>query len=126
MTLSQKQQIFSKMLGEFLRWIYLQEGYGVTFGEVQRPEEMQEIYFKSGKSKTKDSKHLLKLAADLNLFIKDVYVTDNNKYRCLGQKWEELGKSYVVEARWGGRFGLKPEEYSTKIGWDANHFEISN
>jgi len=39
------------------------------------------------------------------------------KYRPLGEYWETIG------GRWGGRFGVEPQDYATKTGWDANHFE---
>ncbi len=48
-----------------------------------------------------------------------VYMTDGEAYRFLGEKWESLG------GRWGGRFGLSPDEYASKTGWDSNHFELS-
>lgn len=78
---------------------------------------MQEIYLKQGKSKVKHSKHQDRLAIDLNLFIKGRYITDPERYRPLGEFWECLG------GRWGGRFGLQKNDYDTKIGFDANHFE---
>ena len=72
-------------------------------------------------SKTMDSKHLQGLAIDV-CFLDDLL--DDGKlnyeverYRAIGEFWESIG------GRWGGRFGVKPEQYGSKIGWDAGHFE---
>ena len=116
MTLSQEQRAFAKMLAEFIIWVY-GKGYEVTIGEVLRTKEQQDIYIRQGKSKTSNSQHINKLAADLNLFVNGTYVSNSNAYRALGEEWEKRG------GRWGGRFGVKPIDYSAKIGWDANHFE---
>ncbi len=116
MSLSKKQRIFTLMVADLISWAY-SKGYELTFGEAYRTREQQEIYVKSGRSKTMRSKHLKRLAVDFNLFIDGRYVRDPERYRPLGEEWERLG------GRWGGRFGLKPEEYDKKVGWDANHFE---
>ena len=42
----------------------------LTAGEMFRTKEQQEIYFKTGKSKTMNSNHLKRLAVDFNFFIK--------------------------------------------------------
>ena len=119
MTLSEQQRQFSLMLGNFLVWIYQQQGLAVVMGEVKRPVEMQKLYVEQGKSKTMQSKHVDSLAVDLSLFVDGVYQTEGDVYRSLGLKWESMG------GRWGGRFGVDPKDYAVKIGWDANHFELS-
>lgn len=124
MKLSEKQIIFSKMVGELLLWIYRQTGYGISLGEVLRTPEQQKLYLEQGKSKTANSMHLYKLAIDLNLFINGVYVLDENKYRKLGEYWEQLGKANNITARWGGRFGVNPADYHKTLGWDPGHFEV--
>lgn len=85
-------------------------GFELTGGELERKKEMQDIYFKDGRSKTLDSLHLKKLAIDLNLFIAGVYQTSSEAYRVLGLFWESLSPYN----RWGGNF--------TTIK-DGNHFE---
>lgn len=117
MKLSQKQIIFAHNVTLFLMWIYHQ-GWEVTFGEVARPKITQLIYIWAKRSKTIISKHLNRLAIDLNLFIDGVYVEDPELYRPLGEYWESLG------GRWGGRFGVKPKNYDKEVGWDARHFEF--
>lgn len=115
--LSERQMEFSGKLTVFLMWIFTHRNWGVTFGEVWRPDEMQEIYWKQGKTKLRYSKHQKRLAVDLNLFIDGWYVTSPEAYRPLGEFWESLG------GRWGGRFGVERKDYDMKIGWDSNHFE---
>ena len=48
-------------------------GYTVTAGEMYRTMEQQEIYVKTGRSKTMKSNHLRRLAFDMNFF--EVIVT---------------------------------------------------
>ena len=117
MKLSQKQQIFSLRLAEFIVWCF-ENGYNVTRGEAYRTKDQQAIYVVAGKSETMESKHCIRLAQDLNLFIDGVYITDKELYRPLGEKWESLGGT------WGGRFGVKLDNYDSQIGWDSNHFEF--
>ncbi len=117
MKLSEKQQVFARKVGFLLGWIYLHDNWGVTLGEVWRPQEMQKIYYREGKTKTLSSKHTQRLAIDLNLFISGKYIIEPEKYRPLGEFWELLG------GIWGGRFGVKPNDYDIKMGFDANHFE---
>lgn len=80
----------------------------VTGGELLRTPEQQELYLKSGKSKTANSMHLQKLAIDLNLFIGGQYKTDKESYRPLADYWKSLNPNNVAGYDWG---------------WDANHFE---
>jgi len=118
--LSEKQFIFVGMVAEFLTAICACReitGITVTLGEVHRTEYQQRHYVKIGKSKTYMSKHRQRLAIDLNMFIHGKYIRDGNKYRVLGELWEEIG------GVWGGRFGVRREDYSVKVGWDSNHFE---
>lgn len=120
MSLSPYQIKFAKMIHVFETWLY-NNGYEFTYGEAYRTQEQQDIYFTSGKSKMKHSKHQDRLARDYILYIDGVCQIDNPEaYRKPGEYWESLG------GRWGGRFGLTPDEYGTKIGWDANHFEYGN
>ena len=107
MKLSEKQQHFTRMVGILIGYAHSMN-IGLTFGEAWRTKEQQEIYLKSGKSKTVDSKHLERLAVDFNVFIKGEYRTDRASYEALGNHWKSLDSSN----KWGGDWG-----------WDANHFE---
>jgi len=131
MTLGDKQQRFAHLLATFILSLYEIEGneVRVTFGQVFRTPEQQEIYIKQGKSKTKNSQHLVRLAADLNIFIDGKYITgsteDEKAYlMILGVKWEELCLYAGLTPEWGGRFGVQSKEYATTVGWDSNHFGI--
>lgn len=119
MSLREKQTAFVWKLSEFLLWCR-DNGYEVTLGEAYRTEEQQQHYVQTGRSKTMNSKHRERLAVDLNLFVNGEYITDKEAYRPLGEEWEARG------GRWGGRFGVQPEDYAVKVGWDSNHFEMGD
>lgn len=96
-------------------------GYAVKIQELNRTVETQAAYVEKGVSKTMDSRHLDRLAADLVLFKEGMLVLDPEAFRPLGEFWESLG------GRWGGRFGLEDKSKAVqdqKIGWDAPHFEF--
>lgn len=116
MSLSDKQSEFALMVAVLIQAAH-QMGLSLTFGHAWRDSETQKRLVAQGLSKTENSKHLDRLAVDFNLFKDGKYITDKNEYRPLGELWEKIG------GRWGGRFGLKPEEYDTTIGWDSSHFE---
>jgi len=85
MTLGQAQEKFSQDLVKLLAHAF-SLGYEVRIGEVQRGMAQQKYYVKTGRSRTLDSLHLKKLAADL-FFTKDgklVYPVELGKY------WQEL------------------------------------
>lgn len=125
MTLGEKRQLFTKLLAMFI--LNLQEdGYQCSLNEVLRTKEQQEIYVKTGKSKTMNSSHLSGLAADLNLFrngelINGTQSAHDIHLRFFGVTWETMCQSNGIEPDWGGRFGVAPEDYDKKLGWDTNH-----
>ena len=84
-------------------------GMVLTGGELFRTKEQQEIYVKTGKSMTYNSKHLQRLAIDLNCF-KDGKLLTTEEIKPLGDFWESLDP----KNRWGGNF--------TKLK-DGVHFE---
>lgn len=132
--LSDKQCVFSKMLGEFLVWLYSQ-GYGCQMGDTWRSTDKlfvptggkgfdddvaytyQELLFYNNKTKLVYGKHNDRLAADL-IIRKDDKILAKEELRPIGEKWESMG------GRWGGRFGVTKEEYDVKVGWDSGHFEL--
>jgi hypothetical protein len=87
-------------------------GLALTFGEVWRPPEMQEVYLRQGKSWTPNSRHLVRRAVDFNLFVGGKLTTDEEAYAPLGEFWESLRPSKNV---WGAG-ASRPRR-------DANHFE---
>lgn len=108
MTLSEKQRLFTRLVGELIAWSYA-HGYELTFGEALRTPEQAAANAASGKGIAR-SNHLIRLAVDLNLFINGEYRTRSEDYKPLGDFWLSLHP----DARWGGNFN-KP---------DGNHFSL--
>ena len=86
------------------------QGFTVTPGELYRTPEQQEIYLKTGRSKTMASNHLKRCAIDLNFFKDGKLVWDKAQIAPLGAYWENLNP----KNRWGGNF---------KSLVDVPHFE---
>lgn len=107
MSLNEAQWKFSKDVALLVLYLY-QQGYTVSYGEAKRPQEMQEIYLKSGKTKTRSSRHLISLAIDLNLFKDGKYLPDTKDYKLAAEFWVSLDPNNVAGYYWG---------------WDGNHFE---
>jgi len=99
MTLSDHQWQFIQHVSELIRFAAYQ-GIKLTGGELYRPAEMQEIYYKKGLTKTKNSNHLRKLAIDFNFFIDGKLTYSHEKLKTLGAFWESLSPLN----RWGGNF----------------------
>ncbi len=76
------------------------EGWVITGGELWRSPEQQEIYFKTGRSKTMNSNHLRRCAIDLNFFWNGKLIWDKELIRTVGEYWESLSP----KNRWGGNF----------------------
>ena len=85
MTLGEHQEAFAKDFFKLLQKIF-ELGYKVRIGEVQRTQEQQEIYIRTGKSKTMNSMHLKKCAVDLFITLdgKIVYPKE------IGEYWQSL------------------------------------
>lgn len=103
-SLSDKQWLFLKDVAKLIIKAE-QLGYKVTGGELYRTPEQQQIYVKSGRSKTMKSKHLSRLAIDLNFFIKDEngrwkLTWSVDKIKPIGNYWESLNNNNV----WGGNW----------------------
>lgn len=77
-------------------------GFVVTAGELYRTPEQQEIYMKTGRSRTMESLHLKRLAIDLNFFWQGVLVANKATLAPLGAYWESL---HPLNS-WGGN-GVK-------------------
>lgn len=79
-----------------------QQGFTVTAGEMYRTPEQQQIYVKTGRSRTMNSLHLQRQAVDLNFFRDDKLVMDRISLSALGLFWESL---HPLNS-WGGN-GVK-------------------
>ena len=95
MNLGQHQEIFSMHVLLLLNKAF-DLRYNVRIGECQRPIEMQQIYVKSGRSKTMDSEHLNKCAIDLHFTKNGVLCYPKE----LGDFWESLDPLN----QWGGNW----------------------
>lgn len=77
-------------------------GFLVTAGELYRTPEQQEIYVKTGRSRTMNSLHIQRRAVDLNFFKDGKLVYDKHVLAPLGAYWESLNPLNS----WGGN-GVK-------------------
>lgn len=77
-------------------------GFQVTAGELYRTPEQQEIYVKTGRSRTMNSLHLQRRAVDLNFFLNGKLTYDRQVLAPLGAYWESL---HPLNS-WGGN-GVK-------------------
>ena len=91
-----------EFLKDVAKLIYFadQQGIVLTGGELFRTKEQQSIYVNTGKSKTMHSKHMERLAIDLNFFIKGVLTYEKKDVQVLGDYWESLNN----KNRWGGNW----------------------
>lgn len=109
MTLIAEQFAFLHDVSRLIEFCY-NRGIMVTGGELYRTPEQQEIYLKTGKSKTSNSNHLRRLAIDLNFIIGGKLVYDKAAIQPYGNFWKSLNPLN----RWGGEF--------SNIA-DTDHFE---
>lgn len=86
----------------------------ITFGEVKRTREQQEIYLKQGRSTTANSMHLSSCAVDFNMLIREngsfKLQADKKALQPIFDYWESLDP----KNRAGGNF---------EIFYDSGHFE---
>jgi len=116
MSLLNEQFAFTHDVSKLFHFIWA-NGFEFSIGEVMRPQEMQDIYVRTGRSKTEKSQHLKKLAIDLNIF-KDGVLATVDQIKPIGKYWESLAEVN----RWGGSWrGLVEAGKSTFI--DSPHFE---
>ena len=123
MTLREKQSAFLLDFAKLIIFAY-EQGYELSSGELLRTKSQQYLYFegynlmKIGSdlklaktkpvSKTMNSKHLLKLAGDLNLFKDGELVSDRKSFKPLADYWRALDKKNESGFDWG---------------WDYSHFQ---
>ena len=100
--LGKLQREFAPLIAKLILYAY-ECGYEVTVGHFYRCGDC-----KIGKG---NSLHKKCLAADLNLFKDEKYLTKTEDHRFLGEYWETLHPL----ASWGGRFN-DGNHYSLKYG----------
>lgn len=109
MTLREEQAAFLLDVTRLIQFA-TKAGFMVTGGELYRTPEQQQIYMKTGRSKTMNSNHLKRCAIDLNFFINGNLTYDRNILLPIGQYWESLNS----KNSWGGNW---------KSFKDIPHFE---
>jgi peptidoglycan L-alanyl-D-glutamate endopeptidase CwlK len=107
MSLVNEQWAFLQDVARLLAYI-AEQGLVATGGELWRSPEQQEIYLSTGRSKTRNSYHLKRLAIDLN-FIEGGQLAECPEH--VGAYWESLTPEVNV---WGGRW---------QSPYDPGHFE---
>lgn len=107
-TLSEKQQVFAVNLALLILFAR-QIGLSVTLGEVLRTDYQQKEYLRLGLSKTENSRHLIKMAADVYFFKNGVLTEEPKDWAPVGAFWNSLNPKNVCGHNWG---------------WDYNHFEM--
>lgn len=109
MTLGQNQEKFTEDLAKLLNYL-IKNNYQIRIGEVERTQAQQQIYIKEGKSKTLNSMHLKRCAADLHIFKDNERLQSKQELQEIGDYWESLD----INNKWGGNF---------KMFIDTPHFE---
>jgi hypothetical protein len=99
MSLRNEQSWFAVDLVRLLTWA-TSKGYEYVIGEVQRPVEMQKIYVNTGRSKTMDSNHIKKCAADLFFFKDGKLLSTKEEMQPIGNEWESMN----AKNSWGGNW----------------------
>jgi len=114
MSLSRKQSEFLNDFAQLVLFINAQEDMYCTAGELLRTPYQQRKYVEDGKSQTLNSKHLKKLAGDLNIFYGGRPIWEQDKVR----QMELLAPTRVM---WNS---LHPEnDCGLNWGWDFGHFQ---
>lgn len=120
--LREAQWRFTRHIAHLINYAY-SEDFMLSFGEAWRSPQQQEIYFKEGKSKTMQSKHLERLAVDFNIFTRgeesplfngkegEALKKDIEKVKMLGEYWKTLHPSN----QWGGFWGWDPWHWETDL-----------
>jgi len=107
MKLGEHQEAFARDLTRLL--IYAAgKGYGVRIAEVFRSVEQQRLHVQAGRSKTMNSMHLKKCAADLYFTVDGELVYPQE----LGDFWEGLDPLN----RWGGNW----KSFVDKVHYERN------
>ena len=112
--LSELQRIFTFLISFLIQHAY-RNNMELTFGEAYRDPRIALLNAEAGKG-IKKSLHCSRLAVDLNLFIKDKYVTDKLSYRRLGEYWKSFSVP-GIECAWGGDFKSINDPYHFSISY---------
>ncbi len=125
MSLSDTQWSFLQDVCKLIEFAKVNQ-FKLTGGELLRFKDRQEKLIEQGKSWTMNSKHLNKLAIDLNVFVKEPnelmgtgfkwkLASSYETTKSLGMFWESLSEFN----EWGGNWLKK----NKKPGLDTPHFQ---
>lgn len=114
------QDRFARHVAHLINFIHSETDLTISFGEAYRTEYQQKEYLRTGFSKTMDSKHLQRLAIDLNFFKegrlllseKERHKEDYDLLKPIGEYWLTLN----TKNEWGGFWDG---------AWDMAHFQTS-
>lgn len=109
----EKQNEFIRSLVRFLTWLDL-NGYQCSLGEAYRPPELARFYAFEREG-IERSRHCDRMAIDLNIFRRGVWLTTVEDLRECGTFWESLSVP-GLEHKWGGLFNPA----------DTDHFSIAD
>lgn len=99
MSLREEQSVFAVDIMRLFVWLH-EKGYDWTFGEAFRTAEQQQIYVKTGRSKTMNSMHLKRCAVDLFVFKNGRLLATKEEMQPIGNAWEEMS----AKNQWGGNW----------------------
>jgi len=120
MTLRQKQSLFALNISYLIIWA-VENGYEVTLGEAWRTVDQQRLYFEgycilkvggdlklakaNRKSKTMESRHLYRLAQDLNVFRDGNLLSNKEDFKELADYWRHLHQDNISGYDWDYDYG---------------------
>lgn len=126
--LREKQKTFLKNIALLINYAFA-NGFELTSGEFFRSQETQAAHVAAGRSKTMNSMHLKRLAADFNIFVNGNLLLSDTKQsdidlsiiKKLGDFWVSLNPAN----RWGGDFD-KDGNPLNQLFRDGGHFEMQD
>ena len=99
MSLVKEQAAFLQDVAKLVQFA-TEKGFVVTGGELYRTPEQQDIYVKTGRSKTMNSNHLKRCAIDLNFFKDGKLTYDVATLEPIGRYWESLNPKNQAGMFW--------------------------
>lgn len=126
MGLRTKQSIFVFNIAKLITFVY-SKGYELTFGEAFRTPYQQAEYVRTGLSKTNESRHLIRMGIDFNVFKDGVLLFQNpatkiqelKDFLVVGDFWLTLNTDNVWGGDWNRNHSVLDETFR-----DPYHFEM--
>lgn len=134
MALSDKQKVFTFNIHRLIEFAF-KNGFELTFGEVSRPQSQIWLNYygydisnnngvlslikRTPTSKTLQSRHYDRLAADFNIFKNGQLINDAAIIQPLGEFWITLNTENVWGGDWNRNHSVLDETFK-----DPYHFEM--